>query len=173
MSLVIFVMAATLMYIKTRMLLPQQDQGINEEAEIDPRWELVQQLIAYRKFKEAAEGLQKLIFSSCQLIAGHCIGPVDSEDIWHRFKPVLRRWSEGIHIGEINAEQVTASDRMQYWLDRLKSKADFLFSELFEAATTVTTIVATFLAVLELARLYKIIVQQERAFDDIHCVAVQ
>lgn len=70
MSLVIFVMAATLMYIKTRMLLPQQDQGINEEAEIDPRWELVQQLIAYRKFKEAAEGLQKLIFSSCQLIAG-------------------------------------------------------------------------------------------------------
>jgi segregation and condensation protein A len=181
-----FVMAATLMYIKSRMLLPQQDQGINEdieEAEIDPRWELVQQLIEYRKFKEAAEGLQNLIFSSCQLIARigpadplpgikRPLSPVDSEDVWHSFNTVLRRLSERIHVGEINAEQVTVSDRMQYLLDRLKSEADFLFSELFESTTTVTTIVATFLAVLELARLNKIVVQQERAFDDIRCVAV-
>ena len=52
-----FVMAATLMYIKSRMLLPQQDQGTNQDVEdddIDPRWELVQQLLEYKKFKEAS-----------------------------------------------------------------------------------------------------------------------
>ncbi|MDV7395814.1 segregation/condensation protein A, partial [Arthrospira platensis SPKY1] len=59
-----FVMAATLMYIKSRMLLPQ-DEKPHEEDEgnegTDPRWELVQQLLQYRKFKEAAAALDRLM----------------------------------------------------------------------------------------------------------------
>ena len=74
-----FVMASTLMYIKSRLLLPKKDQGTNEDMEdddIDPRWELVQQLLEYRKFKEAAEDIRKLILSSNDLISR--IGPRDA-----------------------------------------------------------------------------------------------
>ena len=182
-----FVMAATLMYIKSRMLLPKKDQGINEDvedAEIDPRWELVQQLLEYRKFKEAAEDIQKLILSSNDLIARigpkdaieaveRPLKPVDRVDLWNTFNHVLRRLAERIQVGEINAEQVTVSDRMEFILVRLKSQKTFLFSDLFESTTTVTTIVASFLAVLELTRLNKILVRQDRAFADIRCDAVE
>ena len=87
-----FVMASTLMYIKSRMLLPKKDQGSNadvEDEELDPRWELVQQLLEYRKFKEAAEDIQKLILNSNDLIAR--IGPKDSiEAVERPLKPVDR-----------------------------------------------------------------------------------
>lgn len=182
-----FVMAATLMYIKSRMLLPKKDQGVNEDVEdpeVDPRWELVQQLLEYRKFKEAAEDIQKLILNSNDLIAR--IGPkdaieaierplksVDRVDLWNTFNQVLRRLAERIQVGEINAEQITVSDRMEYVLTRLKAEKTFLFSDLFESTTTVTTIVATFLAVLELTRLNEILVTQDRAFADIRCDTVE
>lgn len=178
-----FVMAATLMYIKSRMLLPKKDQGSNEDVEdpdIDPRWELVQQLLEYRKFKEAAEDIQKLILSSSDLIARigpkealeaveRPLKPVERIELWNTFNQVLRRLSERITEGEIHAEQVTVSDRMEYVLLRLKHEKNFLFSDLFEASTTITTIVATFLAVLELTRQNMILIQQDTAFANIRC----
>jgi segregation and condensation protein A len=182
-----FVMAATLMYIKSRMLLPKKDQGMNEDVEdtdIDPRWELVQQLLEYRKFKEAAEDIQKLILNSNDMIARigpkdaleaveRPLKPVDRVDLWNTFNQVLRRLAERIQEGEINAEQITVSDRMEYILIRLKSEPSFLFSDLFESTTTITTIVATFLAVLELTRLNKIHIQQDSAFADIRCQSAE
>ncbi len=178
-----FVMAATLMYIKSRMLLPKKDQGTNEDVEdpdIDPRWELVQQLLEYRKFKEAADDIQKLILSSNDLIARigpkealeaveRPLKPVERIELWNTFNQVLRRLAERITEGEINAEQVTVSDRMELVLLRLKHEKNFLFSELFEASTTITTIVATFLAVLELTRQNMILIKQDTAFADIRC----
>jgi segregation and condensation protein A len=131
-----FVMAATLMYIKSRMLLPKKDQGIDQDVEdddIDPRWELVQQLLEYRKFKEASFEIEQLILNSNDLIAR--IGPKDAidaverplkplerVDLWNTFNQVLRRLAERIQEGEIHAEQVTVSDRMEYVLIRLKSE---------------------------------------------------
>lgn len=178
-----FVMAATLMYIKSRMLLPKKDQGINqdiEEDQIDPRWELVQQLLEYRKFKEAAEDIQQLILNSNDLIARigpkeaveaveRPLKPVDRVDLWNTFNQVLRRLAERITEGEIHAEQVTVADRMEIILIRIKHERSFLFSELFESTTTLTTIVASFLAVLELTRLGEIRLQQDAAFADIRC----
>ena len=178
-----FVMAATLMYIKSRMLLPQQDQGTNQDVEdddIDPRWELVQQLLEYKKFKEASSEIEELILNSNDLIARigpkealqaveRPLKPVERVDLWNTFNQVLRRLAERITTGEINAEQVTVADRMEFILLRLKQKPNFLFSELFEATTTITTIVATFLAVLELTRLGEILIKQDRAFSDIRC----
>lgn len=178
-----FVMAATLMYIKSRMLLPKKDQGTNEDvedADIDPRWELVQQLLEYRKFKEAADDIQKLILNSNDLISRigpkealeaveRPLKPVERIELWNTFNQVLRRLAERITEGEINAEQVTVSDRMEYVLLRLKHETKFLFSDLFEASTTITTIVATFLAVLELTRQNMILIQQDTAFADIRC----
>jgi segregation and condensation protein A len=182
-----FVMASTLMYIKSRMLLPKKDQGSNEDVEeddIDPRWELVQQLLEYRKFKEAAEGIRKLILSSNDLISRigpidaleaieRPLKPVDRVDLWNTFNSVLRRLAERIDEGQINAEQITVADRMELVLLRIKQKDNFLFSELFESSTTITTIVATFLAVLELTRLDKITLKQDRAFGDIRCMRVE
>ena len=182
-----FVMASTLMYIKSRMLLPKKDQGSNEDAEdedVDPRWELVQQLLEYRKFKEAAEDIRKLILNSNDLISR--IGPqdaieaierplipVDRVDLWNTFNQVLSRLAERIDQGQIHAEQVTVSDRMELILTRIKDERSFLFSDLFEATTTITTIVATFLAVLELTRLNKISIKQEISFGDILCQRVE
>ena len=182
-----FVMASTLMYIKSRMLLPKKDQGSNEDVEdddIDPRWELVQQLLEYRKFKEAAEDIRKLILSSNDLISRigprdaleaveRPLKPVDRVDLWNIFNSVLRRLAERIDEGQINAEQVTVADRMELVLLRIKHNDNFLFSELFESSTTITTIVATFLAVLELTRLDKITLKQDRAFGDIRCMRVE
>ena len=182
-----FVMASTLMYIKSRLLLPKKDQGTNEDMEdddIDPRWELVQQLLEYRKFKEAAEDIRKLILSSNDLISRigpkdaleaveRPLKPVDRVDLWNTFNSVLRRLAERIDEGQINAEQVTVSDRMELVLLRIKHKKNFLFSDLFESSTTITTIVATFLAILELTRLDKITLKQDRAFGDIRCMRVE
>ena len=178
-----FVMAATLMYIKSRMLLPQKDQGSNEDVEdddIDPRWELVQQLLEYKKFKEASSEIEDLILNSNDLIARigpkealqaveRPLKPVERVDLWNTFNQVLRRLAERITTGEINAEQVTVSDRMEFILLRFNDKPNFLFSELFESTTTITTIVATFLAVLELTRLGEILIKQDQAFADIRC----
>lgn len=178
-----FVMAATLMYIKSRMLLPKKDQGTNEDVEdeeLDPRWELVQQLLEYRKFKEAAEDIERLILNSNDLIARlgpkdtieaveRPLKPVDRVDLWNTFNQVLRRLAERITEGEIHAEQVTVADRMEFILKRIEAQPSFLFSELFESSTTLTTIVASFLALLELTRLGKIHLHQELAFTDIRC----
>ena len=56
---------------------------------------------------------------------------------------------------------------------RIKHNKNFLFSDLFESSTTITTIVATFLAILELTRLDKITLKQDRAFGDIRCMRVE
>ncbi|MFP4157691.1 MAG: segregation and condensation protein A [Opitutales bacterium] len=182
-----FVMASTLMYIKSRMLLPKKDQGADEDIEddeLDPRWELVQQLLEYRKFKEAAEDIQKLILNTHDLIprigpresieaVERPLKPVDRVDLWNTFNQVLRRLAERITEGEIHAEQVTVADRMEYILTRLGQKSRFLFSDLFESTTTLTTIVASFLAILELTRLGKIQIQQDAAFADIRCERVE
>lgn len=182
-----FVMASTLMYIKSRMLLPKKDQGANEDVEdedVDPRWELVQQLLEYRKFKEAAEDIRKLILSSNDLISRigpkdaveaieRPLKPVDRVDLWNTFNHVLRRLAERIDEGQITAEQVTVADRMEVVLLRIKHEPSFLFSDLFESTTTITTIVTSFLAVLELTRLGKINLQQDKAFTDIRCSRVE
>ena len=178
-----FVMASTLMYIKSRVLLPKKDQGINqdiEEDDVDPRWQLVQQLLEYRKYKEAAEDIRKLILNSNDLISRigpkDAIGaterpliPVDRVDLWDTFNQVLSRLAERIDEGQIHAEQVTVSDRMEFILMYIRSKRSFLFSDLFESTTTINTIVATFLAVLELTRLNEISIQQDSSFGDIRC----
>lgn len=178
-----FVMASTLMYIKSRMLLPKKDQGTNEDLEteeLDPRWELVQQLLEYKKFKEVSEDIQKLILNTNDLIARvgpkesveaveRPLKPVDRVDLWNTFNQVLRRLAERITEGEIHAEQVTIADRMEVVMLRLKHEQSFLFSELFESTTTLTTIVASFLAVLELTRLGELKLYQDSAFADIRC----
>lgn len=179
-----FVMAATLMYIKSRMLLPtneQVKQAAEEEEDADPRWELVQQLLEYKKFKEAAYQLQDLVEQQQDLIPRlykesndqketRPLKPTDKIEVWNSFNMVLRRLAEGMKSGEIHDEQVSVADRMEYILTTLESREKFRFTELFEnKAYGVNMLVATFLAVLELARLKKLWVQQDDTYGDISC----
>ncbi len=178
-----FVMASTLMYIKSRMLLPQEKRGAEEEIvdeeAIDPRWELVQQLLEYRKIKEAAADRTALIDEAQHLLprlgGGEAIEPArplrpaDRVDVWNAFNRVLRRLSERLSVGEIEAETVTVADRMELVLERLERERSFLFSSLIEPGAGRQTLVATFLALLELARLNRIALEQEDNFSDIRC----
>lgn len=180
-----FVMAATLMEIKSRMLLPKHQQAVDpnaEEDELDPRWELVHQLLQYKKFKEAAGNLGQMALDAQNRLSrpASAFAPAserplqhgDRIEIWNAFNLVLRRLAEKLVVGEIHAEQVTVADQMEYLLERIKTQKTFIFSQLFEHRITLRMLVATFLAVLELTRLKKLRVQQDESFADIVCTAV-
>jgi len=179
-----FVMASTLMYIKSRMLLPTHQQLAaedEEEEEADPRWELIQQLLEYKRFKDAADELHDLSERARDLIPRHYrpadeeqperpLQPTDRIELWNTFNRVLRQLAEKIVSGEIHEEQVTIAARMETVLNRLRNERRFLFSSLFEEhRTTIPVLVATFLALLELARLNQVSLAQTEDFGDITC----
>lgn len=182
-----FVMAATLMEIKSRMLLPKGLHAVDpnaDEEEIDPRWDLVHQLLQYKKFKEAAGQLGELASLRSDLIPRQIsslademldrpLKHVDRIELWNAFNIVLRRLAEKLVVGEIHDEQVTVSDRMEYLLERMKTEKRFVFTDLFPNGFTLRLLVATFLAVLELTRLSRLRLQQDEAFSDIVCCAVE
>lgn len=180
-----FVMAATLMEIKSRMLLPKHQQAIDpnaDEEDLDPRWELVHQLIQYKKFKEAAGRLGDLARDAQDMLTrpAGAFSPaserplqhVDRVDLWNTFNIVLRRLAEKLLVGEIHAEQVTVADQMEHILERTKTESSFMFSSLLGGKVSLRRLVATFLAVLELARLRKLNLEQAENFSDIRCTTV-
>jgi segregation and condensation protein A len=181
-----FVMAATLMEIKSRLLLPRGQAAIDPntaEDEMDPRWELVHQLLEYKKFKEAAIRLGEIAIEKQNLLARHVsalsgdpldrpLKHTDRIELWNVFNIVLRRLAEKLVVGEIHDEQVTVADQMEMLLARLQTQPTFVFSQLFEGKITLRMLIATFLAVLELTRLRKLRVQQDETFSDIVCSAV-
>jgi segregation and condensation protein A len=181
-----FVMAASLMEIKSRMLLPRGLAAIDDNPDddaLDPRWELVHQLLQYKKFKEAAAKLDELSAFQRDLMVRHVsvlsisdqdrvLKPVDRIELWNVFNIVLRRLAEKLVVGEIQDEQVTVADKMEELLIFLRTRKRFLFTELFTGTVTVRVLVATFVAVLELTRLRKMRVNQDEAYSDIICTAV-
>ena len=98
---------------------------------------------------------------------------VDRIELWNAFNIVLRRLAEKLVVGEIHDEQITVADRMEDLLRRIETQKSFVFSTLFEARVTLRMLVATFLAVLELTRLRRLRLQQDEAFADIVCTAVE
>ncbi|MEX0323648.1 MAG: ScpA family protein [Puniceicoccaceae bacterium] len=179
-----FVMAATLMHIKSRMLLPKDEQllsaGEDEEEETDPRWELVQQLIEYKKFKDAAGQIQDLMEEAQNILfreyflkkedrVERPLKPSDSITLWNVFNQVLRRLSEKIVIGQIHDETITIAERMEDIIHELEVRPKFRFSELITGKVSIPFVVSTFLALLELTRLRRIQLEQEATFSDIIC----
>jgi len=176
-----FVMAAPLMEIKSRMLLPKGQAAIDPNADdegVDPRWELVHQLLQYKKFKEAAAQLDSLarqrqdqmhryVTAQSLDLEARPLQRVDRIDLWNTFNLVLRRLAEKLVIGEIKDEQVTVADQMEWLLKRARTEKQFLFSNLFTGKVTLRSLVATFLAMLELTRLKKFRITQDEAFADI------
>ncbi len=182
-----FVMAATLMEIKSRMLLPKGLHAIDpnaEDEEVDPRWELVHQLLQYKKFKDAAVKLAELVETRQNLMARYVssltkeetsrpLKSVDRIELWNTFNIILRRLAEKLVVGEIHDESVTVSDQMEWLLLRIQTERSFIFSQLFPEGVTLRRLVATFLAMLELTRLKKLRIRQTEAFTDIFIDAVE
>ena len=181
-----FVMAASLMEIKSRMLLPKGLHAVDPDAEgeddMDPRWELVHQLLQYKKFKDASQRLaemarlqrdlmERLVSSRPADTLDRPLKGVNRIELWNTFNQVLRRLAEKLVVGEIHDETVTVSDQMEWLLERMRGERSFVFSSLFEEGVSLRKLIATFLAVLELTRLRKMRLRQDDAFADIVCDA--
>ena len=176
------VMAANLIYIKSRSLLPAHVQPPDEEAEEeDPRWELVRQLVEYKKFKDAAAQLgrreveQSNMFSrlpdSDETAAERPLGDVSVFDLISAFNNVLKRIQQREDLREIFEENFTVSDKIDLIM-KITGVVALKFSELFARAASRTEIVVTFLALLELIRLKQIRAVQNEPFGEIEVLRV-
>jgi segregation and condensation protein A len=173
------VMAANLIYLKSRSLLPADQQPPEEDVgEDDPRWELIRQLIEYKKFKEAAAELhlreleQEKIFaregaSSLALQEPLRLGEVGIFQLINAFQTVIKRIEARQDVQEILGERFSVSEKIDTILQRVATGAPLRFSDLFGAAVSRLELVVTFLALLELIRLKQVRAIQRNIFDEI------
>ena len=178
------VMAATLMVIKSRMMLPvdrrQTDEGTDEEW-VDPRLDLVRQLIEYKKFKDAAGRLAEYEaltqesfdygggrpkFEKSAADAADALASIDMFDLLTAFQEVLARLNE-IPQEELKGMRWSVPDKMDYILERSRKDGQISFSSLFTARSPRGEVIVTFLALLELLRQHRVIVYQNDAFHEI------
>lgn len=184
------VMAATLLEIKSRMLLPQPELPLDEEEGIDPRAELAARIAEYRKYQQAADSLKdmkkerSLIFSRDLLNGnngnGHgngsyvLTGQASGLDLWAAFQTVLARAVER-PITRIEREKITVSMKIREISNRLKERPQGLrFDELFRPSDAQPNegiikleVIVTFLALLELIRVGRARVEQPHLFGEI------
>jgi len=154
-------MAATLIHIKSKMLLPPEEAAEGEVVEEeDPRAELVDRLLQYKKFKEAAQTLGLLEAEQMLLhqrgapaIELEVEGPLSVSlfELLRAFRDVLRR-AEAPAALEITPEELNVGQRIVLLLDRLAAESPIEFTGLFAGATRRGEIIVTFLALLELLR---------------------
>lgn len=172
------VMAATLLHIKSRLLLPT-DEADEEEDGGDPRAELARQLLEYQRFKEAAELLNRRALLERDVFARAPLrDESDTEDIVYdvslgdlldALQEVLKRAApEAVH--QVILEQVSLREQLCLILDTLREKPQLLFTDLFPSGTTRLQILVTFLALLELVRMRMVHVRQEERFGPITLV---
>jgi len=172
------VMAANLIYIKSRSLLPPAQQDPEEPVEEeDPRWELVRQLLEYKKFKDAAahlgerEAIQSSIYGRLpeapEAPAERPMAEVSIFDLINAFQKVLKRVPKPEDLREIFEENFTVSDKIEFVLKMTGSGVPLKFTELFSDAASRAEVVVTFLAVLELIRLKQLRVMQPEPFAEI------
>jgi segregation and condensation protein A len=176
------VMAANLIYLKSRSLLPLDQQPPEEDAEEDdPRWDLIRQLIEYKKFKEAAEQLharavqQEKIFTrdgGAIVETPLRLAEVGIFQLIHAFQNVIKRVEARENLGEIFGERFTVSEKIDIILQRVADGASLRFSDLFSDIAVRVEVVVTFLALLELIRLKQVRVIQRDLFGEIEIAAV-
>jgi segregation and condensation protein A len=177
------VMAATLMYIKSRTMLPVEQQPPEDEAdEEDPRWDLIRQLVEYKKFKNAADQLQSMALEQEKKIprippepvftepASHDVDEVRVFDLLTAFQRVLARVDEPEDLKEIFEDKFTVADKIAWLQEVFGSRERCHFMELFKESTSRTEVIVTFLALLELIRVCFLRVAQSEVFGEIEVV---
>ena len=182
------VMAATLIDIKSKMLLPKSEE--EQEEEEDPRAELVQQLLEYKMYKCMAYELRdrqmdagKVMFKE-PTIPDEVMAyeePIDMEELVSDvtlaklneiFKSIMRKQVDKVDpirskLGKIQKEEVSLEDKMAALEEYAKTHSHFSFRDLLESQSTKMEIVVTFLAILELMNMGTIFISQDKIFDDI------
>ncbi len=179
------VMASNLLYWKSRSLLPVDQQPPEDDAdEEDPRWELIRQLIEYKKFKEAAvelharELIQERIFTreggnvTLSNDAPLRLAEVSIFQLINAFQTVIKRVEAREDLREIFGEHFTVADKIDIILQRVGGGGTVKFSELFGEIASRIEVVVTFLALLELIRLKQIQAMQPEPFGEIEIGAV-
>ncbi|RMG05332.1 MAG: segregation/condensation protein A [Nitrospirae bacterium] len=175
------VMAATLIQIKTRMLLPVDEDVPPEERE-DPRIELVEKLLEYQAFKEASLQLRDRA-ETWKDFLGRSPSPLNGTDepeepllfdlnlydLLGAFKRLLER--APAKAVEITKEVLTVKERMNFLMDSLKGKSAVRFEDVFAPDDDRAVLIVTFLAILELLRLGVLRCYQEREFGQIWLIA--
>jgi len=173
------VMASTLMLIKSRMLLPDEERGpVDEDDEDDPRWDLVRQLVEYKKFKDAAgfleylEAEQENVFSRegehVELGTHPDVGMSDVGifDLISALNQVLDRAPDE-ELQEIFAEQFTVAEKVDLLLTMTAKGKAVSLGRIFLGMRSRLEIVCTFLAVLELIKLNRLSARQDSHFEEI------
>jgi len=166
------VMAATLVYLKSRSLLPVQDRLPEDVEDEDPKWELIRQLIEYRKFKEAAgqlgdrEALHSRIFGRTpeRVVAPTTLqgpGQVSMFDLVWAFQKILRNVEDRARAGRFEDEEFTVGQKIEFLLDRISIGEEVVFEDLFRTMSSRGEVVVTFLALLELIRLQQLTALQD------------
>lgn len=173
------VMAANLMYLKSRTMLPRQEQPPEEDSdEDDPRWELIRQLIEYKKFKDAAHFLSRReVEQESRFALQPEVPEVDPEppplaevsifDLIRAFQNVLKRFEESHELGDIVDDRYTVADKIELLLERFAPGQAAHFDSLFEDAVTKAEVIVTFLAVLELMKMNQFVIRQRGTFGEI------
>ena len=176
------VMAATLMYIKSRELLPVDQQattGEDDEEALDPRWDLIRQLVEYKKFKDMAVQLQERETQQENTFPRQPGKPewlqaepalkatVTLFDLLNAVTSILRRYIEPEEVGVIAEEKWSVSEKIEMLLQLTRDRMSLKFSELFRTAHSRSEVIVTFLALLELIRLKQLRVAQSEPFGEI------
>src|SRR5215467_12934384 len=177
------VMAANLIYLKSRGLLPVDQQPPEEDAgEDDPRWELIRQLIEYKKFKEAAAKLNLRALEQESMFVRETgsvsaieeplrLGEVGIFQLISAFQTVIKRVEARQGVQEIFSEHFSVSEKIDSILQRVASGTRLRFSDLFSTAASRVEVVVTFLALLELIRLKQVRAIQKNIFEEIEIAA--
>lgn len=181
-------MASTLLDIKSRMLLPRQK---NEEGEeIDPRAELVQQLLEYKLFRCISDDLYTLYENTPDMLykkptipdevlkyeepvsAGDLLSDITLADLYKVFESVMARQEDRVDpirsgFGKIEKEEISLDEKMEEMRTYVKTHRFFSFTDLFSGSASKTEVIVTFLSVLELMKTGMIRVSQDGLFSDI------
>jgi segregation and condensation protein A len=160
-------MAATLLHIKSRFLLPLSSDDDLDDDELDPRAELVRRLLEYQKYKAAGEALDQRPRLSREVFARKFHSPeltalaeqdegeileVGLFELVEAFQRLLKETSDP-YIHEVNVERISVSDRVNAIMDLLSVRKNLGFLEIFDEKPERQMVVVTFLAMLELVRL--------------------
>ena len=174
------VMAATLLQMKSKTLLPPDANAVDEEEEPDPRAELVRKLLEYQQFKAAADRLQDLehqrlaVFTRVPPEGQGLEAEVVEEpffeasifDLLTALSQVLKKVPKEI-FHEIVKDEFTVEQKMAQLRARMAGEPQIAFSKLFEAAKNKLEVITTFLALLELIRQKFLVARQGEAFGEI------
>ncbi len=179
------IMAATLLHIKSRTLLPSKKEEKQEEK--DPREELVRRLVEYRRYKEFTKELKEMekkwdrvsfrLPEALDLPVREEIMEIDPQVLRQQYIAILDRNKKKINLGAKNItklvehEKVSLRSKMREVVKQLIHKVSFKFSELFSFKTkSKTEVVTGFMAILELAKMKKVKIVQNQQFSDIHVI---